>query len=52
MIDSFRTFITAAQKTNMYITAMNNESNTAINNTGVANGVEDLIEDLKQALAV
>jgi len=37
---------TAAQKTNMYITAMNNESNTAINNTGVANGVKDLIEEI------
>jgi len=36
----------ANQKTNMYITAMNNESNTAINNTGVADGVKNLIDEI------
>jgi len=35
---------TANQKTNMYITALNNESNTAISSEGVASGVESLIE--------
>jgi len=37
---------TANQKTNMYITAMNNESNTAINTTGVASGVTTLIDTI------
>jgi len=37
---------TANQKTNMYITAMNNESNTAINTTGVAAGVTTLIDTI------
>ena len=37
---------TASQKTNLYITAMNNESNTAINSTGVATGVKTLIDGM------
>jgi hypothetical protein len=37
---------TANQKTNMYITAMNNESNTAINSTGVSEGVTTLIDTI------
>lgn len=37
---------TANQKTNMYITAMNNESNTALNSTGVAAGVTNLINTI------
>jgi len=36
----------ANQKTNMYITAMNNEANTAINSTGVADGVKNLIDEM------
>lgn len=37
---------TASQKTNMYITAMNNEANTAINSSGVAEGVKTLINEM------
>jgi len=37
---------TANQKTNLYITAMNNETNTAINSTGVADGVKNLIDGM------
>ena len=37
---------TASQKTNMYITAMNNEANTAINSSGVADGVKNLINEM------
>ena len=37
---------TASQKTNMYITAMNNEANTAINSSGVADGVKNLIDGM------
>jgi len=37
---------TANQKTNLYITAMNNEANTAINSTGVADGVKNLIDEM------
>ena len=37
---------TANQKTNLYITAMNNEANTAINSTGVADGVKNLINEM------
>ena len=34
------------QKTNLYITAMNNENNTALNSTGVATGVTTLIDSI------
>ena len=37
---------TANQKTNLYITAINNEANTAINSTGVADGVKNLIDEM------
>lgn len=36
----------ANQKTNLYITAMQNESNTAINTTGVSAGVTNLINTM------
>jgi hypothetical protein len=36
----------ANQETNMYITAMNNDSNTSINTTGVATGVVTLIDNI------
>ena len=36
----------ANQKTNLYITAMQNEANTAINTTGVSEGVSTLINNM------
>ena len=36
----------ANQKTNLYITAMQNEANTAINTTGVSSGVANLIDTM------